>query len=269
VRIISEGVLAPIDGMTLILEVQRQSVLLQRQSGTELVSGTRIQLDFTNVLNAPHVGDFDGFSISTSIALQDGGNTIDKSDLQTVSIIAGNLAEAKFIPLTAIAFAKTQYLVSFRLGNSGLPANSSLLLTFPAGTNLSGATLSHLILNGSDYASQYVANHGSIIEISTFQTLRISLHKLIVPSMSSLVCANRPSCLLGNQKVNLKINGIRNSFAGNTGTFQLRTMTSFLALPQSVVGFHEVLMERDLAVSSYALQPAKLTLNELSLSVPR
>jgi hypothetical protein len=263
-------------GLVIISEVRRQTIILQRMNGTEIVAGTRVRLEFSNVRNPLHTGSFSGFIVHTTIGTNLGGKRIDTGLLQSIEVVAGSLVEAQVVPEDLVAFALTRFSVIFRVGSAGLPVNSSLFITFPVGVNFSLAALDLLEIDGYDYTSQYIARHSGWLESVGNQTLEVLfegmniLHENSFNTASSPVsAANPPFYAFPNQKLGLKIRGIRNYFAGSSGTYQLRTVTNCRTLPSSSLETTwrgGALMERDLQVSSNILQPAPLRILRMSWS---
>jgi hypothetical protein len=196
-------------GSLVIFDAQRMSVHLNRVTGTPIQKGSSFEFRIRNV-NITSNGIIDGCNLQTATS---SSQPIDMATA-AIEILSDFLTDASIQPRNVDSFALTTYYIAFRFGASGLPSNKEALMsfTFPVGINISQAVLLSHTVTGIDFATRDVVSY-------SWQDVDFEIMGQEIRVKGQL--SARPGLRLG-----LNLGGIRNSYAGRTGTYQIRTFVS-------------------------------------------
>lgn len=196
-------------GSLVIFDAQMMSVHLNRVTGPQIQKGSSFEFRIRNV-NITSNGIIDGCNLQIATA---SSQPIDKATA-AIEILSDILTDASIQPRNVDSFALTTYYIAFRFGASGLPSNKEalMLFTFPVGINISQAGLLSHIVTGIDFATRDVVSY-------SWQDVDLEIMGQEIRVKGQL--SARPGLRLG-----LNLGGIRNSYAGRTGTYQIRTFVS-------------------------------------------
>ena len=177
-----------------------QTLLITRLGdGADVLGGTQLTFTLSNVGNPPVTGSTENFEITTATT---NGDPIDGGNADGVTITAGALGSPGVTPASLAAGATGNVALGFTTANP-VPVDGKILVTFPAGFDLTGLTSVAASIPGLD---------------GTFAVSRVGQIVTITRNSDGLVTE------AGAQSITLS--GIRNPrIAGDTGTFPISTTT--------------------------------------------
>ena len=176
-----------------LLYIEGQNIILRNQ-GSEIKAGSRISIVFAGLRNRITAGPTGPISIQL---LNPDGTIADVSMNSPEQMIdPGDLSNASITLNDTTALSLASYRISFECGAVGLPLNSFIKVIFPQNILLDDAYISA----DEEYSLQAMVTGNSLI---------------ISRKLNTSVQAFR--------SVDFQIHGIRNYFAGYSGTFRIET----------------------------------------------
>jgi hypothetical protein len=178
--------------------VAGQTVTLTRSAGTTAPASSTPSITLGGITNPPVSGTTGTYLLATTTTT---GADIDQGTAPGTTIAPGALTGASVTPDTTVAGATGNVVVSFTTSNAW-PANGKLVVTFPAGFDVSGA--SFVTASGVD---------------GTFGTA--------VAGQAVTLTRSGGTAAPGDSTPSITIGGITNpAVSGTTGSYGLDTTTS-------------------------------------------
>ena len=189
-----------VDG-TVSAEIHQHSIRVQRGgNGSDIPANTTVVLILSGMPNPPTIGSIGVFGFSISDKL---GRLIDQDlNISAKAIVAGNLSAANFTAASLKSFALTAYTMRFRFGHVGLPANATLVFTFPYGVNIEAA-VGPTAVESMD-----------------------GLLNLTIANQDARVYRIEGTVLQPNSYVMLKLGDIRNYYQGPSASYSIQTFAA-------------------------------------------